>query len=266
VYCNEIKLYPSKDDPRRLVFITPSGCPAAPPEYRALRQEFLKLARVTALLFERDAATRVKLFLLMHEAAYRGLCDDDFSLEDGKGNLVDVQVAVTDEAHAIRSQRLSEYTGILLKWGLPAFAGGVLAMLVTHLFGWGAPFGSGSYSPILIWIVAAFWIPAGAIACVWGEFALRMQSGLTYDTLLAMDPSRWLPNQRTLVCVGVAYIFAFLLAFDVLRIGMGNVLLNDFASTKPAVSLAVGGITGLAFAAIRDAIFRAAPEERKSGS
>jgi hypothetical protein len=36
-------------------------------------------------------------------------------------------------------------------------------------------------------------------------------------------------------------------------------LLNDFAKKTPAMSLAVGGITGLAFAAVQDIIFRVKP-------
>jgi hypothetical protein len=36
-------------------------------------------------------------------------------------------------------------------------------------------------------------------------------------------------------------------------------LLNDFVKKTPAMSLAVGGITGLAFAAVQDILFRIKP-------
>ena len=107
------------------------------------------------------------------------------------------------------------------------------------------------------------WIPAGAAICVWGEFALRMQGGLAYEQLLNLDPSRWRPSQRLIITIGIAFIFAFLLAFDAVQIGVGNLLLNDFAKKTPALALAVGGITGLAFAAVRDVIFRTRPDERR---
>jgi hypothetical protein len=79
---------------------------------------------------------------------------------------------------------------------------------------------------------------------------------------LNLDPSRWRPGQRVLITVGISFIFAFLLAFGAVQVGVGNLLLNDFTKDTPAVALAIGGITGLAFAAVRDIIFRIKPTER----
>jgi hypothetical protein len=118
------------------------------------------------------------------------------------------------------------------------------------------------YDPVVIWILAAFWIPAGAAVCVWGEFALRMQGGLTYEQLLNLDPSRWRPGQRLLITVGISFIFAFLLAFNAIQVGVASLLLNDFATKTPALALAVGGITGLTFVTVRDVIFRIKPVEQ----
>jgi hypothetical protein len=119
-----------------------------------------------------------------------------------------------------------------------------------------------SVDPLALWLLAAFWIPAGAAVCVWAEFALRMQAPLSYEQLLYMDPSRWNPGQRVGITIGISFILAFLLAFEVVQIGIGGVLLNNFARTNPFLSLAVGGITGLAFVAVRDIIYRIKPEER----
>lgn len=162
-------------------------------------------------------------------------------------------------AHKVRDKRLKEYTILLVLCGLiPLILGAIV--LLTGGFGWlNKPVSGQPYDPLFAWIIAAFWIPAGAAICVWGEFALRMQSGLSYDQLLNLDPSRWRPAQRLLITVGISFIFAFLLAFDAIQVGLGSLLLNEFAKKTPAMALAVGGITGLAFAAVQDIIFRVKP-------
>ena len=90
-----------------------------------------------------------------------------------------------------------------------------------------------------------------------------MQAGLNYDQLLNLDPSRWKPMQRLMITIGIAFIFAFLLAFKIVQVGIGSILLNDFIDKTPGLALAVGGITALAFATVRDIIFRISPAERK---
>jgi hypothetical protein len=151
-----------------------------------------------------------------------------------------------DYAHKVRSKRLREYTILLVVFGvIPLILGA--AVLLTEGFGWLNRPGNGQpYDPLFAWILAAFWIPAGAAICVWGEFALRMQAGFSYEQLLNLDPSRWRPGQRLLITVGISFIFAFLLAYDAIQVGLGSLLLNDFAKKTPAMALEVGGITGLA--------------------
>ena len=82
---------------------------------------------------------------------------------------------------------------------------------------------------------------------------------VSYEQLLNLDPSRWRPRQRLLITVGISFIFAFLLAYNAVQVGIGSLLLNDFVSKTPAMALAVGGITGLAFAAVQDIIYRVKP-------
>jgi hypothetical protein len=86
-----------------------------------------------------------------------------------------------------------------------------------------------------------------------------MHAGLSYEQLLKLDPSRWQPGQRLLITIGISFIFAFLFDYDAIQVGLGSLLLNDFAKKTPAMALAVGGITGLAFAAVQDIIFRIKP-------
>jgi hypothetical protein len=210
-------------------------------------------------LFEDEAQRRKEIFLLLHEAADRGFRGPSFSIEDGRANLVEIRETILDYAHHIRNKRLKEYTILLMVFGLvPLILGAVV--LLTGAFGWlNRPAAGGTYDPLFAWVVAAFWIPSGAAICVWGEFALRMQGGLSYEQLLNLDPSRWQPGQRLLITVGISFILAFLLAFDAIQVGLGSLLLNDFAKKTPAMALAVGGVTGLAFAAVQDIIFRIKP-------
>jgi hypothetical protein len=258
-FYKEIGLAPSTDNPRRLVFIAALDAPKAPDELLVLRQDYERTARVVSVLFEDETEIRKDIFMLMHEAADRGMRGSSFSIEDGRANLIEVQETILDYAHKVRSRRLREYTMLLVAFGvIPLILGAVV--LLTKGFGWlNSPAPGQPYDPLFAWILAAFWIPAGAAICVWGEFALRMQAGLSYQQLLNLDPSRWRPGQRLLITVGISFILAFLLAFDAIQVGLGSLLLNDFAKKTPAMALAVGGITGLAFAAVQDIIFRIKP-------
>jgi hypothetical protein len=214
---------------------------------------------VASVLFEDEPKIRKEIFLLMHEAADRGMRGPAFSIEDGRANLVEVRETILDKAHNIRNKHLREYTMLLVLFGvIPLILGAVV--LQTGAFGWlNRPTAGQPYDPLFAWTIAVFWITAGAAICVWGEFALRMQAGLSYEQLLNLDPSRWRPRQRLLITVGISFIFAFLLAYNAVQVGIGSLLLNDFVSKTPAMALAVGGITGLAFAAVQDIIYRVKP-------
>jgi hypothetical protein len=258
-FYKDIHLSPSVDNPRRLTFIAAIDAPKPPDELVLLRQDYERTARVASVLFEDEVEVRKEIFLLMHEAADRGFRGSAFSIEDGRANLVEVRETILDYAHNVRSKRLAEYTKLLVVFGvIPLILGAVV--LLTEGFGWlNRPATGQPYDPLFAWILAAFWIPAGAAICVWGEFALRMQAGLSYEQLLNLDPSRWRPGQRLLITVGISFILAFLLAYDAIQVGLGSLLLNDFAKKTPAMALALGGITGLAFAAVQDIIFRIKP-------
>jgi hypothetical protein len=262
VFYTQIQLSPSVDDPRRLVFVAAPDSAKPPDDLVALRQDYARTARVVSVLFEDEQQTRKDIFLQLHAAADRGLRGPDFSIEDGRANLEAIREAITDSAIKVRDLRLREYTWLALFFGLVPLLMGA-GVLITNGFGQlKPPPPNGAYDPVFIWILAALWIPAGAAVCVWGEFALRMQAGLSYEQLMSLDPSRWRPSQRLLITVGIAFIFAFLLAFRAVQVGVGNLLLNEFADKTPALALAVGGITGLAFVAVRDIIFRVKPTER----
>lgn len=259
IFYKEIELSPSPSSPRRLVFIAAQDAPKPPDELLVLRQDYERTARVVSVLFEDGSKARKDIFMLLHQAADRGLRGPEFSIEDGHANLAEVREAIVDFAHKVRDRRLRKYTLLLILCGIAPFFMGI-AVLLTAGFGWfNRPAPGEPYDPLFAWSLAALWIPAGAAMCVWAEFALRMQAGLSYEMLLNLDPGRWRPGQRLLITVGISFIFAFLLAFDAVHVGVGGLLLNDFAKKTPAAALAVGGITGLAFPMVQDVIFRIKP-------
>lgn len=263
-YYSEIRLSPTVDDPRSLVLVAVAGAGKVPDALLALRKEYDVTSRVVSVLFDQEKAVRAEIFGILHMAADRAFRGPDYNLEDGAANLSNVRDTITDRAHSVRDKRLKVYTILAVLFGIVPLGLGLGFMLSDGLGHFPVEAnGEIADQTIYAWILAAFWIPAGAAICVWAEFALRMQAGLSFDQLLNMDPSRWRPGQRVIITVGIAFIFAYLLAFNVFQVGIGGVLLNDFLAKEPLLALAVGGVTGLAFIAVRDLIIQAKPVERK---
>jgi hypothetical protein len=261
-FYDEIALSPSVDNPKRLVFIANRAAGKMPDRLLTLRREFEKAARVVSILFEGEVEARRDIFLVLHVAADRGLRGPNYNIEDGQVNLDNVRDIIIDAAHKIRDSFLRQYSILLVVVGLLPLGIGI-SILLTGAFGLlTRPAPGGTYDPVFAWSLAVFWIPAGAAISVWGDFAFRMQAGLTYDKLLQMDPSRWRPTQRLMITIGIAFIFAYLLAFDAVQVGVGGILLNDFSTKTPLLALAVGGTTGLAFAAVQDIVFRMRPSTK----
>jgi hypothetical protein len=266
-FYDEVCLSPSPENPRRLVWIASRNAGKAPDDVVTLRADFDRAARVVSVLFDKEQSVRAEIFASLHIGADRGLCTPRYSIEDGQANLGNLKDLITDHAHEVRDRMFREYTKLMVIWGIVPFLLGVL-IFYTDAFGLFSRLEGGTkdLSDLYFWLLASLWLPTGAAVCVWAEFALRMQSGLSYDQLLHLDPSRWRPGQRLMITIGVSFILAFILAFDVVQIGIGGLLLNSFAAGKPILALAIGGITGLAFVAVRDIIFQLRPVERTKPS
>ena len=149
----------------------------------ALRQECVKTARVVALLYEDEREVRKDLFFKLHEAADRGLRGPHANVEDGRDNLNEVREAIADSAIGIRDQRLRQYSWLAMLYGVVPLLVGV-AIVLTRGFGYLAKAAAATpVDPLYTWVLAALWIPGGRSHLVWGEFALRMQAGLSYEQL-----------------------------------------------------------------------------------
>jgi hypothetical protein len=195
----------------------------------------------------------------MHRAADRGLRGPYHSVADGRANLVEVRDLVTDEALKVRDARLHTYNVLLLGLGVAPCALGLLLSKLPKAI----EFMLASPLPaIASHMAVALFLVSGATICVWAEFVLRVHSGLTFDELLNLDVGRWRPRQRVTIAIVISFLFAFLLAFDVIQVGLGGLLLNQFQKT-PELALAVGGITGFAFPSVREILYRLKPEERR---
>lgn len=263
VYYDRLEFSPSNDDRQALIFQRVANAPPLPDDMLAFRRQCVDTARTITLLFKDELKIRNDLFGRLHQAAWTGLLEDDYNLGDGKDNLDEVRIQIADLAVLIRDRRFWRYLVLAGVFGvIPLLLGG--ALVQTNGFGYlPAKLPGNTYEQLSVWVIAAFWIPAGSAICLAGEFALRMNSDLKYESLLTMDPGRWMPGQRLVITIGIAFIFAFCLAFKIVQIGLGSVLLNDFIDKTPGLTLAIGGITALAFTAIRDILFRITPVEKR---
>jgi len=258
-YYDEIAISPSPDDPRYLVYIASKGAAPPPDDLISLRNGFSQVARIVRILFNDDLPTRRHLFDNLHRAADRALRGPEYSIVDGASNLADVREMVTDLALKIRSDRFQHYNKLLCWLGvLPALLGFIL--LKTEGFGFKSSLSIANFDIVDLAVVSLLLV-SGATICVWAEFVLRVHDDLDFDQLLKLDLGRWQPGQRVVITIVVSFIFAFLLRYNVVQVGLGGLLLNDFTRT-PEFALAIGGVTGFAFPAVRDIMYRLKPEER----
>jgi hypothetical protein len=116
-----------------------------------------------------------------------------------------------------------------------------------------------SWFPIAL---AVFLIPVGVVIGLFVEFVLRVNDDIPYEALIGINPGRWKPIARSVNTLVVAYVFAALLAMGALKVGVGNLLLNDFMGSNPGLSVAIGFITGFAFPYVRDIVQKVKPTTR----
>jgi hypothetical protein len=160
-------------------------------------------------------------------------------------------------AEEVRNRRLNEYLAQSVTFGVfPLILGG-LTFLTYQILDKQLPL-IASLQPAFVWAMTALWITSGSAISLAAEFALRTYGSLSYDQLTNINPSRWQPRQGLYATVLTAFIAAFLLYLDIIQVGLGGVLLNDFDSIdKTYIALLIGGATGLGFTRVRDLIYSA---------
>lgn len=261
-FINTVFLAPP-ENPRQIVFVPVRDAPARAKEFNDAMSGFTDIARTAGLLLEDFPKERAEFLQSVQNAAQATLCGPRYSISDANSGIANCKVRAEDAALWVRSRRLFSYNIYLVLFGfLPLVAG--LLFYRTGAFGWIDGI-NGKYAGLLGNAATACFIVAGATICVWAEFVLRTHDAPSYDKILTLDAGRWRPYQIVLITNIISFIFAYLLIFKVVQIGLGGLLLNDFASEKnpiPELGLAVGGITGLAFSAVRDVIYRVKPENK----
>jgi hypothetical protein len=248
-----------------------------PKEMDQLMRDIDAVARVAvgALADKKSAPMRVKIFEHLRLAAESGSQGETANVEVGQLNLRSAKEELEDIGYDIRGRWFWTYTAILVAFligcGLPGawllLRGLPPAWLTAlELTDWTTASQLASTTPyvfprLVCLTVAVLWIPFGCAAGMWVEYGLRTDSGIKADNLLLLHPGRWKPWQRIVLTTGVSYVFALLLGIGVFQIGVANVLLNDFATTRPLVSFLIGFVTGFGLPYVRDLIYQTKPAQ-----
>jgi hypothetical protein len=196
--------------------------------------------------------------------AQSGLCGSDYDTETGQLNLTLTKDDIADAFPKIRDAFWNSYFKIV---ALCSFFLGLGCILYYYWII--SPVFAAHNQNLLRSVpafrqmgIALFWIPFGVTIGIFLEFVFRMGENVTYDGLILINPGRWKPWKRTASTLITAYVFAFIIGVGAFQIGIGGILLNDFISGQPWLSLAVGFVTGFTFPYVRDLVTQFKPERR----
>ncbi|WP_431858702.1 hypothetical protein [Azospirillum sp.] len=247
--------------PEMLIFRREKNGSTEPQRMKDLRKAISSVSRVIKIFMADDPVEKKKMFYRLHLTADTGCRGPNYNIDDGWSNLEEIQQRLTDYGIKVRSTWFQRYSKTALRVFIPFFiAGGLVYEMSINAWLLPAPH-NGVFIPPITLAVALCWIIAGSAFGVWLEFVLRVQT-ITFEQLLYFDPGRWSPNERFCLASGVALAFGFFLALPAVQIGIGPLLLNQFADSKPIYSIAVGVITGFSFPYVRDILYNIRPVEK----
>lgn len=249
-----------EDGAYRLDYERADNSPPPPATIRSLQTQIEDVERLVNVLFSNDEKRKKRFFHELLLAAKSGFIDIDYNVEIGLQNLQDIKNHIADAYPQIRQP-----IWVANLEFLAGTVGCAIAASAAHLYF------AGRLLPNLdkdhaFWSglgIAVFLIPVGCAAGLFAEFLFRVNDDIPYDQLRAINPGRWNPWYRAINTVLVAYIFAGLLAGDILQIGVSGTLLNLFKDGRPELSLAIGFVTGFAFPYVRDLLQQVRPERRQ---
>ena len=249
-------------NPRSINLIRAEYAEDPPAPMMALIQQVSTLARSIRRVFGEAPAERRALFEPLHKAADLGLRGNQYSVDSANSELVNVKMAIVDNFATVRDaiwKRNLWHLSLAALLALP----GLFLFYAAQRGLWGVPqIENGEFPPNVAAAIATFWIPLGVAMGIFLEFSYSVDQEITFDALVTMNPGRWRPGQRLLNTTLSAYCFAAIMALKAVEIGVMSLLLNDFTSTRPLLSIAVGFVTGFAFPYMRDLIYKFKPVER----
>jgi len=250
-------------DPRRIDLVRAPNAGDPPAPMRALIQEIGEFGRVIARVFEEALPTRRDLFEQLHKSADLGLRGDGYSVEAALSNLAELKGMIADAFPAARDRFWSRNFAFLLWTLLPTALGGVVyALSLCGSRFVPPPSQAGRFAPSVAGVLALLWIPFGVAFGLFLEFSYSVDRDIPYEDLQGINPGRWRTRQRFVNALLTAYCFAALMGLGAFQIGVLSILLNDFATTNPFLSFAVGFVTGFSFPYVRDLIYRFKPVQK----
>jgi hypothetical protein len=232
---------------------------------RELWNEIQAAASTVRVLFADDLERRTALFKQLHITADMGLRGNEFSLATAIDNLKQNKESIALEFPSVRSRIWRSYSIYVLISALTLAPFGAFIYFAASrgLFGLPVPV-AGNFDFVIVTIIAVLWIPFGLAVGIFLEFIFRIGDDTSYEKLIAISPGRWKPSHHFVNSLITAYSFAGIMAIGAFQVGIANILLNDFATNKPYLAIAVGFVAGLAYPYMRDIIYQFQPTRREN--
>ncbi len=260
VYFVDVVLTTPKN-PRQIDAVRGDFVGDVPEPMQALLRQIGLLSRVIVRVFD-DVSQRLILFEQLHKAADLGLRGDKYSVESAERDLIEVKTSIADAFSSVRDniwRRNLWFVSVCIFWAIPGF----ILFYAAQRNLWNVPqLQIGVFHPAVAASIAFLWIPLGAAIGVFLEFTYSVDREISFEHLLTINPGRWRPGQQLLNTIFTAYCFAAIMGSGAFQIGVLSILLNEFATTKPLLSIAVGFVTGFGFPYVRDLIFKFKPVQR----
>jgi hypothetical protein len=265
------ELVPSAEDPTGIDLKMSEPRVPQDQEMRDLVRDIFAVEHVIRLLFQakKYKPERQQFFGGLLRTATVGLCGTDYDVKAGQLDLSLTKDEIADAFPLLRDDLWKSYFAVVVWFTLIFATLGCLAyyhLFVQQVFA--------DHNKALLKAVpalpqiclAAVLIPLGVPIGIFLEFVFRVGEKTDYEGLLAINPGRWKPWKRTASTLITAYVFAFIVGINAFQIGIGGVLLNNFISTQPWLSIAVGFVTGFTFPYVRDIVTQFKPERRDAST
>jgi hypothetical protein len=253
----------SPEDPRRIDTVRAADSPDPPEAMRRLLADIDQCARVVSRVFANSIDHRRSLFEELHMTADLGLRGDRYSVSAALTNMAEIRGHIEDVFAATRDYFWRRNGRYLTVGFVPFILGGLLLWGSQHgLWQLPAPDAKGVFDIYVATAIALLWIPFGVAVGLFLEFTFSVDRDLSYAELQKINPGRWKAGQRFINTVMTAYCFAAVMGIGAFQIGVLRVLLNEFITTRPVLSIAIGFVTGFSFPYVRDLLYKFRPVQR----
>jgi hypothetical protein len=275
-YFVDVHLDYKRRDAARFDFTRSIDAPPIPAAMTKLIKDIQATARLIVIQFQSDDELSYELLIQLHATAC-SLVGKNGNVDVGIQNLDEVRENIASQFTVVREYYYWKYLRILITIGIPfILVGSVIFWVAQERVGMTpAEAAQGLFPgfPIIpdvtkgypAWVtlpIMVLWIPAGATIGMFLDYIFRIDGEVSYDNLTTINPGRWQVGQRFVNTLVVAFSFAAAMAIPLFQIGITNILLNDFVSSKPYLAGLVGFVTAFSYSVVRDILYRIKPEVR----